>query len=506
MNKTVSIHLQGIPFLIEENAYQLLKNYLDRLSEVLNQEEGAEEIKQDIEIRIAELFSIALGTNKKVLEQKMVEEVLQKLGDPKVFVSDEEKQTNSKSSTQRSAEKRLFRDEDNSVIGGVCAGFANYFGLDVVIMRAIFVLVSVIGGFGLPLYFILWIITPKAKTSIEKLQMKGEPINFDTMKSEIEKTADKLKNNSKHWAQKVKNDKTIENSAKGVIRIISVGFGLFFLLMGTGLFITALIFLFIDPDFIPAQVNGEFMSIGKFGQLILESGRDTQNLIWGIVLTFAGAIGIFWLIGIRLLISFRSKILNYSTITLLAVCFIGIILLAVTGARTGRAFAIDGEVEKEITTIDKKELFLDFTTSPTSEKDGYKTISKGESGFLKVENGKVYFHGIEVEYQKSGDTLYHIKQLNSVQGRDHQAALKKARNIKLGIKQNQNHLNFDAFYTFPANDKIRGQEVKIIIQVPEKGVVKVKNKVVYPFLAKENKLLEEKSQAYVDGEGSYEAW
>jgi phage shock protein PspC (stress-responsive transcriptional regulator) len=506
MNKTISIHLQGIPFLIEENAYQLLKNYLDRLSEVLNQEEGEEEIKQDIEIRMAELFSKALGTNKKVLEQKMVEEVLQKLGDPKVFVSDEEKQTNSKSSTQYSTEKRLFRDEDNSVIGGVCAGFANYFGIDVVIMRAIFVLVSLIGGFGLPLYFILWIITPKAKTSIEKLQMKGEPINFDTMKSEIEKTADKLKNNSKHWAQKVKNDKTIENSAKGVIRIISVGVGLFFLLMGTGLFITALIFLFIDPDFIPAQVNGEFMSLGKFGQLILESGRDTQNLIWGIVLTFAGAIGIFWLIGIRLLISFRSKILNYSTIILLAVCFIGIILLAVTGARTGRAFAIDGEVEKEIATIDKKELFLDFTSSPTSEKDGYKTISKGESGFLKVENGKVFFHGIEIEYQKSDDTLFHINQFNSVQSKDHKSALKKARNIKLGFNQNENHLNFDTFYTFPVDDKIRDQEVKLIIQVPDNGIVKVKNKVVYPAIKQQDKKLEEKSQAYVDGEGSYEAW
>jgi hypothetical protein len=363
-----------------------------------------------------------------------------------------------------------------------------------------------IGGFSLPLYFILWIITPKAKTSIEKLQMKGEPINFDTMKSEIEKTADKLKNNSKHWAQKVKNDKTIENSAKGVIRIISVGVGLFFLLMGTGLFITALIFLFIDPDFIPAQVNGEFMSLGKFGQLILESGRDTQNLIWGIVLTFAGAIGIFWLIGIRLLISFRSKILNYSTIILLAVCFIGIILLAVTGARTGRAFAIDGEVEKEIATIDKKELFLDFTSSPTSEKDGYKTISKGESGFLKVENGKVFFHGIEIEYQKSDDTLFHINQFNSVQSKDHKSALKKARNIKLGFNQNENHLNFDTFYTFPVDDRIRDQEVKLIIQVPDNGIVKVKNKVVYPAIKQQDKKLEEKSQAYVDGEGSYEAW
>lgn len=506
MNKTVSIHLQGIPFLIEENAYQLLKNYLDRLSEVLNQEEGAEEIKQDIEIRMAELFSKALGTNKKVLEQKMVEEVLQKLGDPKVFVSDEEKQTNSKSSTQRSAEKRLFRDEDNSVIGGVCAGFANYFGIDVVIMRAIFVLVFLIGGFGLPLYFILWIITPKAKTSIEKLQMKGEPINFDTMKSEIEKTADKVKNNSKHWAQKVKNDKTIENSAKGVIRIISVGIGLFFLLVGTGLFITALIFLFVDPDFIPAQVNGEFMSFGKFGKLILETETDTQNLLLGIILTTASTIGLFWLFGIRLLVSYRARILKYSTIVLVLICFIGIILLAITEARTGRAFAVNGEVEKEITTVANKELNMNFNTVSTSEQDGFKTISKGESGFLKVENGKVFIHGIEIEYQKSDDTLFHINQFNSVQSKDHKSALNKARNIKLGFNQNENRLNFDAFYTFPINDKIRNQEVKLIIQVPDNGIVKVKNKVVYPIIKQKDKKLEEKSQAYVDGEGSYEAW
>ncbi len=505
MNKTVSIHLQGIPFLIEENAYQILKNYLDQLSNALSQDQGAEEIKQDIEIRMAELFSIALEPNKKVLQQKMVEDVLHKLGDPRVFVSGEE-HANSRSSEQYSAEKRLFRDEDNSVIGGVCAGFANYFGLDVVIMRAIFVIVSLIGGFGLPLYFILWIITPKAKTSIEKLQMKGEPINFDSMKSEIEKTADKLKNNSRHWAQKVKNDKTIEKSAKGVIRVISVGFGFFFLIMGTGLFISALIFLFVDPDFIPAQVNGEFMSFGKFGKLILETEKDTQNSLLGIILTTVSAIGLFWLIGIRLLVSYRARILKYSSIVLVLVCFIGIILLAITGARTGRAFAVNGEVEKEIATVTNKELILDFSTVSKPEKDGFKTISKGESGFLKVENGSVFFHGIEIEYQKSDDTLFHINQFNSVQSKDHKSALKKARNIKLGFNQNENHLNFDAFYTFPVDDKIRDQEVKLIIQVPDNGIVKVKNKVVYPTIKQQDKKLEEKSQAYVDAEGYYESW
>ena len=127
-------------------------------------------------------------------------------------------------------------------------------------------------------------------------------------------------------------------------------------------------------------------------------------------------------------------------------------------------------------------------------------------GFLKVENCKVFFHGIEIEYQKSDDTLFHINQFNSVQSKDHKSALKKARNIKLGFNQNENHLNFDTFYTFPVDDKIRDQEVKLIIQVPDNGIVKVKNKVVYPAINQQDKKLEEKSQAYVDGDGSYESW
>lgn len=505
MNKTVSIHLQGIPFLIEEDAYLLLKNYLDQLTSVLINDEGASEIKQDIEIRIAELFSKALEPNKKVIEHQMVAKILEKLGDPSFFVSGEE-QTHPKQPKDQPVEKRLFRDEDNSLIGGVCAGFANYFGVDVVIMRAIFVLISIVAGLGMPLYIILWIITPKAKTSIEKLQMKGEPINFEGMKSEIEKASDKIKTNSKKWANKIKEDKSIEKSAKSVMRVISVGFGLFFLFMGTMLFITAIIFLLVDPDFIPAQLNGEFMSLGKFGSLILESERDTDNLYWGIVLTFATVIGIFWLIGVRLLASFRSIILKYATIGFILIFFLGVIMLAITGARTGRAFAVHGEVEKEIAIVNNKQLFLEFNTAPISEKDGYKTISKGESGFLKVENNRIYFHGIEVEYQKSEDTLFHINQINSVQSRDHQSALKKARKIALGFQQNENHLNLDAFFTFPMKDKIRNQEVKLIIQVPEKGLVKVKNKVVYPFLEERNTKLEEKSQAYIDGDASYESW
>jgi len=508
MNKTISIHLQGIPFLIEEEAYTQLKSYLDRLSEVLGKQDGAAEIIQDIELRMAELFSKSLIPNKKVLDHKMIQEVLLKLGNPDFFIiSDEEQPTDSsKISENNQKEKRLFRDDENAVIGGVCAGLSCYFGIDVVFVRALIVLVSIFAGFGIPLYFVLWMIMPKAKTSIEKLQMKGEPVNFQNMKAEVEKTTEKLKNNSKKFADKLKEDKTIERSAKGMIRLVRVGFGIIFLLVGTLFFITFLSFLFIDPDFIPGQYNGEFISMGKLGQLIFESGRDTQNLYVGVILSSIGTIGLLWLLGIRLLVSLKSNVVKFSALGLTMLFFTGIILLVITGARTGRAFAVEGEVEKEIATTKSKELLMEFKTAPSKEQDGYRTLSKGESGILKVENGRIYLHGIEVLYEKSSDSLFHVYQLNSVQGKDHQSALRKARNLKLDIKQINNRLTCSAFFTFPLNDKLRDQKVKLIIKVPNQGLVKVNNQVVYPYLESKNKRLDEKSHAYIDGEGSYESW
>jgi phage shock protein PspC (stress-responsive transcriptional regulator) len=508
MNKTISIHLQGIPFLIEESAYAKLSNYLDRLSNALGNQDGAHEIIQDIEMRMAELFSKSLEPNKQVLELKMIEEVLVKLGDPDVFISGEEKQrvNSSATSENQKTEKRLFRDEENAVIGGVCAGLSFYLGIDVVFVRAILVIIAIFAGFGVPLYLILWMITPKAKTSIEKLQMKGEPVNFETIKVEMEKAAENIQKNSKKWASKLKDDKTFENKAKRLILVIRKGLGIFILIAGTALFINFLVFVFIDPNIIPAQYNGEFISFQELGQLFFENGRDTQNLLLGINLTTVATIGLLWLLGIRLLVSFKSKFLKYTGLLLTLVFITGIILLIITGIRTGRAFAVEGEVEKEIATSSEKELNFEFQTAPYTKKNGYRILSKGETGILKVENGRIYFHGIEVSYEKSSDTLFHISQINSARGQSHQSALKKAKNINLGLKQNKNQLIFDAFYTYPIKDKLRDQELSLIVQVPNNGVVKVNNKVVYPYLEEPNNKLDEKSQAYIDGDGKYESW
>lgn len=167
MKKTVSVNIKGMNFLIEEDAYELLQDYMNRLSHGLRNEKGSKEIIEDIELRIAELCSTKLTDRKQVIEIEDIESILVTLGDPSQYIEDDSESTETftsterESSSSRSSEKRLFRDLDNAAIAGVCSGIANFLNIDVVIVRAIFVIVFMFAGFGLPLYVILWIIVPK---------------------------------------------------------------------------------------------------------------------------------------------------------------------------------------------------------------------------------------------------------------------------------------------------------------------------------------------------------
>jgi len=508
MYKTISIHLQGTPFQIEEGAYEILRNYLDRLKKVLHNQKGSDEILQDVELRIAELFTKQLLPSKKVIEQTMVEEVLEILGNPEIFGEDEPiREKESFSTSETSVDKRLFRDEENAILGGVLAGFANYMNWDVTVIRAVYVLLIIFGGFGFPLYIVLWIITPKAKTSFEKLQMKGKPVNLESMKSEIENAADRIQKKSKAWTNKIREENGLQNGLKKLVRVISVFFGLVALMSGTAFFIAAIVFLFGDPDFIPAQINGEFMSLGDFGTLILESPTDSDYLIWGIIFTASSVIGLLWLTGIRAIFAFKSSIIRYSSFILIFMMVVGIILLSLTGAKTGRAFAINGEIEKDLFTVDTTVLNLNFEHATGVDKQGYKTISRGDRGVIKVANKRIYLHGIEIEYRKSTDSIFHIKQYFTANGRDHQTAILKAKNIDFKANLIGKTVQANTFYTFPVQDKLRDQKVKLIVEVPQNGQVKVNGKIVYPFLEDELETkVEENSHAYIQGDGEYDSW
>ena len=181
MNKTVSISLAGFSFMIEEHAYEKLNNYLQALRNSLEKDE-ADEVMYDIEIRIAEIFRENLD-KREVVNSDDVEKVIAQIGTPEAIEGQSEENAEQEI-PQEKTKKELFRDMKRGKIAGVCAGLAQYFGMDISLMRIIWILVFIfsVGFVSVVAYVILWVVVPEAETASDFLKMQGRPINFDSLK------------------------------------------------------------------------------------------------------------------------------------------------------------------------------------------------------------------------------------------------------------------------------------------------------------------------------------
>lgn len=208
MKKTFTVNLNGIVFHIDEDAYQLLDSYLTNLRIHFSREEGSDEIMSDFEARISELLNerIRLGFN--VITIEHVEEVIQRMGKPEELFAGEEKNAGSEFSatteptagaSDRKFRKRLMRDPDDKMLGGVASGLAAYFGLDTTLLRLVMILLLIV-SMTVPvtiIYIVLWLVLPLARTATDRLMMRGEPVNLEnigrTVTDGFEKASDDMR-------------------------------------------------------------------------------------------------------------------------------------------------------------------------------------------------------------------------------------------------------------------------------------------------------------------------
>jgi phage shock protein PspC (stress-responsive transcriptional regulator) len=180
MKRTFSVNLGNKVYNIDDDAYTRLKEYLDRIEGYFSDQKEREDIISDIEMRLSELFADRLGTDRQVITLNDVEEVTKVMGDPREIGGEKEQAENEPSSApyeKRPGPRRFYRDPDNRVIGGVCGGIGAYFDIDPVIVRVILALLFLVFGIGLLIYLILWIVVPEAKTTAQKLEMRGDTVN-----------------------------------------------------------------------------------------------------------------------------------------------------------------------------------------------------------------------------------------------------------------------------------------------------------------------------------------
>lgn len=171
MKLTENINLAGLIFTIDDDALLKLQNYLNAIERNYRTKEEREEILGDIEARIAELFQAQLNKSKEVIGLSELNQVIEILGMPEEIAGHDEKQETPYNYSPMQRSSRMFRDPENSILGGVCNGLGTYYNIDPVIIRVLFVLCLGLGS--LLVYIVLWIVLPPARSLNDKYQMKG---------------------------------------------------------------------------------------------------------------------------------------------------------------------------------------------------------------------------------------------------------------------------------------------------------------------------------------------
>ncbi|MFZ4583322.1 MAG: GIN domain-containing protein [Paludibacter sp.] len=374
MKKTLTINLNNIVFHIDDDAYEMLQIYLKDVEKHLSEEEK-KEVMADIEARIAEIFSESLKRNKTVINLEDVEEIITVLGNPSQYADDDEtaeqKSTQQQSAGSKNRGRRFYRDPENAILGGVATGISAYLGWDVTWVRIALVALVLIGwGTMIPIYLVVWLIAPKAVTASQRLEMQGEDVTVENIKSEI--------NNVKNY---VESDK-FKQSASGfgdkfleifrVLLKVFVGFvGAIFGFVGI-VVAAALIFVLVSLLFMPAILN-EVMP-GMPADWSTMTGTNGHLLIISIILVVGAPIFmlIYWAIN---LIN-RRKFENSKTTSLIVLLLwlAGIFMLYSVGAKTiinwtkvnGEHFVINWD-ENDEPSVDEVRTVDRFTSIEVSD-------------------------------------------------------------------------------------------------------------------------------------------
>lgn len=480
MNKTISINLGGFFFHIDEDAYQKLSRYFDAVKRSLSAD-GRDEIMKDIESRIAELFQERLKNDKQVVGLTEIEEVISIMGQPEDYKIDDEKSTYQSSSSSSTnfyyPSKRLYRDKENGMLGGVMAGLGHYLGIDTLWLRIIMVILFFGFGTGLFVYIVLWILVPEAVTTTQKLEMKGEPITISNIEKKVKEGFDditskfsnidheKIANTAKSGATRI--GSTIEEVITTIFKVFAKIIGAFIVFFSgiglLGIIITSIIMIFSStmPDnYILNNIQTPI-------------GLETPLWAQGMLLLLGFGIPLFFLLilGLKLIVNNLRSIGNYVKYSLLAVWLIAIGIIISLGINEASQLAFDGKsVQKEVIAIAPTDtLKIKFKNNDFYSKSNYRhhdfKITQDEG-----DNEIIYSNNVSIEIKYTDEATPYMLIEKLANGKSTSQAKKRAEKIRYNYKIEGNTIVLDNYLLTAVENKFRGQEVEIYLYLP-KGTI-----------------------------------
>ena len=479
MKKTVIINISGIVFHIDEDAYEKLKGYLDSLNHYFGNTSESREIVTDIESRIAELLQPKITESKQSITIEDVEEILSILGSPEdIAASDNSAYENEAASEPiigKRTSRRLYRDVDNSAIGGVCSGLGAYFDIDPVFFRIIFIALIFAGGVAFIIYPILWIVLPAARTSAQKLEMKGKDVTL----SNIEKT---VREEFSHIKSNMDKPDSLSNRVgdffqeffaflgvllRGIFNVLRYILGAFLIIMAI-LFSIALIGALYFKNFaIHGEFNEYFSSAQDFlYNIISPLNADTLLFLLFIILVLPIA-GLIYL-GLKLLIRFQAR-QKWVVVALSVIWIFSIISFTVMVFNEADNFRSENNI-KEIVSLNSSENKTLYVTSPlTSEKDeDFMRFFRHSRIFFPLKSGvnEEYAGVIHIDVEKTSSSVPELQIIREARGEDRAEALESAKTVKVNYTQKDSLLTLDPFFRVSNDKRWKFYYTKVIIRLP----------------------------------------
>ena len=484
MNKTIIINMNGIIFHIEEEAYENLKSYINTIKTHFMSYEGSAEIITDIENRIAEMFSeILLKDGKQVITESDVETVESRMGKPAEFLIDEEEQEQIELTYTKN--RKLYRDIDDKIIAGVCAGISHYFNIAPKWTRIIFGFLFILYGFGFIPYLILWLILPKAKTRTEKMEMKGEKINIHTFQKNIEEELEEVKSKFLQASHGIRPSigRLIEFIRDILNRLIKLTLNIFNLLFKViGYFLIVFIGAWLVASFI-----GLFVFLGYVGNSgvstifplnALSASLRAPVIISGFLLIFIPllSLGLFILKLVSKTI-FTNKTLNFS---LLMTWILALTTIVYCLSKNTADFKEQATYSETIPLEKAKQ--NTYTLSSNNERTlAYNSINDNVVISLD-DNDFETPNNISFILRITDKDSPFLERAFSARGKNYDDAIKTAQEIKYFFNQKDSLLIFDEKSGMSDQNLWRNQEVKLVLNIPINSVLRVENQFAKKFL------------------------
>jgi phage shock protein PspC (stress-responsive transcriptional regulator) len=475
MNKTLDINIANQIFHIDEVAYKILKKYLDDIKAYLSKEESRDEIIQDIEARIAELFIERMISDKQVINIDDVNEIIKSMGQPEDFdLSEDENQTSYRA---QKSQKKLYRDKDDAYISGVSAGIAHYLDVKPIWIRLLWVLFTVFSTGWLTLvYIILWILVPEAKTTAEKLAMKGEPINLSNIEKKIKEGYENVSEKFKDVDVK-KQSKKAQSSISNFfsqLEVVLIGVGKVlikiigcFLLLVSGIGLLALLFSALGISGI-----GLFSSIDFDDYVRMEGFINSIFPIWLIITSiFVSTLIPFLFIFIFSLKMLFSNIKRPSLtfiITMVSIWILSIATLAFAAINSEARHKLKSDVveTKPLMLKDRDTLFikmkgnLNYTNTPFKHNESIITYDD--------ENNKIiYDSDIDIKFQSTSESNGFVRISRWTWDYEEDEARNKSKLIEYQYEINNNQLLLDSYLLAPLDLRNDSRGVDVDIYIPD---------------------------------------